>query len=240
MGSVLIIDDDRNVCRSLNSFLAGHGLVVSAKRDMFSGIQAAVQETFDLVILEIMLAGSDGWNALRRLRESSNIGIVVLSGRATELDRINAFDAGADDYLSKPCNPLELLGRIKAILRRSTGAASFAGSGEFNSRQVGTFQLNSATCDVQYMGSALRLTEIEFRILQALIESAGTVMKRDQIAACVFRRDLHPLDRRLDMHISRLRRKLDKIGCPIDPIKTIRSSGYLFASPVSVSGLAAR
>ena len=228
MGSVLIIDDDRNLCRTLSSYLAGQGFVVSVKQDMSSGIRAASQKAFDLVILDIMLAGGEGLSALRNLRESSNPGIVVLSGRATVEDRINAFEAGADDYLSKPCNLRELLVRIRAIQRRMSVNTMHGFEGKLAG--IRELRLSSSTCQVQYLGNSLRLTETEFELLRVLIESAGTVMKREELAASIFRRELHPLDRRLDMHISRLRRKLDTIGYPSTRLRTIRHSGYLFAS----------
>ncbi|MGA9134556.1 MAG: response regulator transcription factor [Acidobacteriaceae bacterium] len=231
MGSVLIIDDDHNLCRSLSSYLAGHGFAVSAKQDMWSGIHAAGQEAFDLVILEIMLAGSEGLYPLRRLRKLSNIGIVVLSDRATVQDRIDAFEAGADDCLSKPCNSRELLVRIRAILRRMSLNKVHGLEGKL--ARIEELRLNSSTCQVQYTGNSLRLTETEFELLRALVNSAGTVMKREELAASIFRHELHPLDRRLDMHISRLRRKLDAIGYPAARIRTIRHSGYLFASASS-------
>jgi two-component system response regulator CpxR len=235
MGSLLMIDDDTELCGMLGTYLTGYGLRLSVHHDALSGLRAAVEGAFDLVILDVMLPVFDGLSLLRRLRESSRIGVILLTARANEQDRIHGFDAGADDYVTKPFNPRELLGRIQAILRRSSGKIGNAIAGEPQEAASWGLRLSSATREAFYMDRAWHLTETEYLLLSTFLDSPGTVISREALVAQILQREFHPLDRSLDMHISRLRKKLDMMGCPADPIKTIRSSGYLFTGPASFS-----
>jgi DNA-binding response OmpR family regulator len=233
MKSLLIIDDDADLCGMLQDYLKTHGLRLTVQHDAVSGLRAAIEGAFDLVILDVMLPVFDGFSLLRRLRERSQIGVIMLTARANELDRIDGFDAGADDYVVKPFNPRELLGRIHAILRRSPRSSEEGILSESNYVQSGGLRLNLATREAFYMESVLHLTETEFQLLSAFLDSTGTVISREALVARIFQRDFHPFDRSLDMHVSRLRKKLDSIGCPADPIQTIRNSGYLFTAPAA-------
>jgi two-component system response regulator CpxR len=235
MKSLLIIDDDVGLCSMLKEYLVAHGLCISVQHDAASGLQAAVEGAFDLVILDLMLPIFDGFLLLRRLREKSHIGVIMLTARAGEMDRIDSFDAGADDYVIKPFSPRELLGRIQAILRRSALRGDRGVSSGPIYVRCGDLRLNLATREAFYIDHVLHLTETEFHLLSAFLDSPGTVISREALVARIFQREFHPFDRSLDMHVSRLRKKLDTIGCPADPIRTIRNSGYLFTDPALLS-----
>ena len=235
MGSLLIIDDDEDLCSMLQTYLTEHDLRLSARHDAVSGLRAALEGSYDLVILDVMLPAFDGISVLRKLRASSQVGVIMLTARATEEDRIHGFDAGADDYLAKPFNSRELLGRIQAILRRSSAGSGRIGSEKHAPALPGAFRLNPTKREAIYLDQAWRLTETEFLLLEAFLESPGTVISREDLFARVFQREFHPFDRCLDMHISRLRRKLESVGCPPDWIRTIRNGGYLFSEKADIS-----
>jgi len=232
MGSLLIIDDDEDLCSMLRTYLTDYDLHLSAQHDAVSGFRDAVEGHYDLVILDVMIPPWDGFSLLRKLRSASQVAVIMLTARADDQDRIQGFDAGADRFVAKPFNSRELLGRIQAILRRSTN-----GPVRTQERSSGMFapplRLIPSKRQAIYMERAWRLTESEFLLLDVFLESAGTVISREDLVWRVFRREFHPLDRSLDMHISRLRRKLESIGCPPDWIKTVRNSGYLFSDEES-------
>lgn len=234
-GSLLIIDDDEDLCSMLQTYLTEHDLHLAAQHDAVSGLRAAMEGSYDLVILDVMLPYFDGFSLLRRLRASSQVGVIMLTARANEQDRIHGFEAGADDYLAKPFNSRELLGRIQAILRRSSAAGNKAGSDKPPISLRAALRLSASKREAVYMERVWRLTETEFLLLEAFLESPGTVISREDLVVRVFQREFHPLDRSLDMHISRLRKKLESIGCPPDWIRTIRSSGYLFSDKAEVA-----
>src|SRR5579863_7294678 len=225
MGSLLIIDDDEDLCSMLQTYLTDFDLRLAAQHDAVSGFRAALESCYDLVILDVMIPPWDGFSLLRKLRSVSQVAVIMLTARADDQDRIQGFDAGADDFVAKPFNSRELLGRIQAILRRST-----IGSVREHEKTSAVFapplRLIPSKRELVYMERAWRLTESEFLLLDVFLESPGTVISREDLVWRVFRREFHPLDRSLDMHISRLRRKLESIGCPPDWIKTVRSSGY--------------
>ncbi|HZP06353.1 MAG TPA: response regulator transcription factor [Terracidiphilus sp.] len=229
MGSLLIIDDDVDLCGMLQTYLFGHGLQLAVQHDALAGLRAAIDGSYDLVILDVMLPFFDGFSLLRKLRTASQIGVIMLTARANDQDRIQGFDAGADDYVPKPFNPRELLARIQAILRRSGLAGASAGPTELTATFAGVLRLNISTREAVYREQTWHLTETEFLLLSVFLESPGIVIHREDLVAKVFQREFHPFDRSLDMHISRLRKKLDTMGCPPDWIKTIRNSGYLFS-----------
>jgi len=231
MESLLIIDDDIDLCSMLQEYLALHGLRLTIYHDGESGLRAATEQSFDLVILDLMVPKIDGFSILKKLRASSQVGVIMLTAHANEADRIHGFEVGADDYLAKPFNPRELLGRIRAILRR---AAKSDGAGS-SKLLAGALRLNHQTHQASYDGRKLHLTEIEFMIFNVLLQSPGSVITREDLFNRVFKREFHPFDRSLDMHISRLRKKLDTIDVLVGSIKTVRSSGYMFNLPESVS-----
>lgn len=229
MGSLLMIDDDADLCGMLQTYLTEHGLRLSVEHDSVSGLRAAMEGAHDLVIIDVMLPVFDGFTLLRKLRASSRVGVIMLTARSNHQDRIQGFDAGADDYVTKPFNPRELLSRIHAVLRRSSDRIRDEETPILHENGTERLRLNPSKREVHYREQAWHLTEAEFLLLKAFLESEGSVISREDLVVRVFQREFHPLDRSLDMHVSRLRRKLDTMGYPSNQIKTVRSSGYQFS-----------
>ena len=196
-------------------------LVVS--NDGIGGLNRALDGTFDLVLLDVMLPGMEGFEVLRQLRRRSAMPVIMLTARTEHGDRIEGLNAGADDYLAKPFSPDELLARIQAVLRRAgRGAALKTEVLEANGVRMhgGTRQV---TCD----GIAVEVTSIEFDILELLVRSAGRVVSRDDLTRFLYNRQANPMERALDVHMSHLRKKLEQSRTLI---RTVRGVGYLFAS----------
>ena len=232
MESILIVDDDVVLCTMLRDYFQLHSLRVAMCHDGIAGLHQALIGAFDLVILDVMLPGIDGFELLRRLRSKPKLPILMLTARDDDDAVVFGLENGADDYVPKPFSPRELLARIKAILRRQH-SPSLKPASEYavGRRTACGFVLNEPTRSVQYRGLSLALTQVEYLLLDALLESPGAVLSREHLAELVFKRAYHPLDRGLDMLVSRLRRKLDVDDNPGRCIKRIRSAGYVLAWP---------
>jgi DNA-binding response OmpR family regulator len=222
---VLLIDDDVELCAMLKEYLGRNGFRVEAVFRGDSGLLAAQEGHWALILLDVMLPGMDGFEVLKRIRAKSSVNVLLLTARGTDVDRITGLERGADDYLPKPFNPRELLARMRAILRRNSGAAS----AELDALRVQDLELDPAARLVLWKGKKVELTDVEFGLLEALMRSPGKVVNRDDLSEKVLGRRFDPLDRSLDMHVSRLRRKLMQDGAPEDQVKTIRGVGYQLA-----------
>jgi len=216
---LLIVDDDTELCALLQEFLQREGYNVECVHDGKSGLELAQQGGFDLIILDVMLPGMDGFEILKRLRADSKIPVLMLTARGQDVDRIVGLELGADDYLPKPFNPRELSARVKAILRRTEPKPN-RGRVEVNG-----IALDPGTREVTCEGKPVEVTTLEFDILEQLIRNAGRVVSRDGLMESLYNRKATPFDRSIDMHVSHLRRKLEG-GRPV--IKTIRGVGYQF------------
>ena len=208
----------------LTEYMGRYGFRVTSVHRGDTGLKAALEKRFALVLLDVMLPGLDGVEVLRRIRASSAISVLLLTARGEDVDRIVGLEIGADDYLSKPFNPRELLARVRAILRRSSGSPSV--KPEQTVLRAEGLELNRAARTVLQNGSKVELTDVEFALLEALMRSPGQVVAREDISENVLGRKFHPFDRSLDMHVSRLRRKLAEHGAPEEQVKTIRGVGY--------------
>jgi len=216
---ILVIDDDVELASLLNEFFQREGFQVDFVHEGKSGLDRALQGGFDLVVLDVMLPGMDGFEILRRLRQQTKLPVLMLTARGEDVDRIVGLVLGADDYLPKPFNPRELAARIRAILRR-TEPRPADGRVEVNG-----VLLDPGSREVTIDGKPVELTTIEFDILEHLIRSAGRVLSRDALMEALYNRKATPFDRSMDMHISHLRKKLESER-PI--IKTVRGIGYQF------------
>jgi two-component system response regulator CpxR len=223
MDDILLIDDDVELCSMLTEYMGRYGFRVTAVHRGDTGLKAALEKPFALVLLDVMLPGMDGFEVLRRIRVDSAISVLLLTARGEDVDRIVGLEIGADDYLSKPFNPRELLARVRAILRRSSGAAV---KQEQTLLRTEDLELNLSARTVLQNGKKIELTDVEFALLEALMRSPGKVVAREDISENVLGRKFHPFDRSLDMHVSRLRRKLGEKGAPEERVKTIRGVGY--------------
>lgn len=230
MEPILLIDDDVELCAMLSDYLGRHGYEVTAIHNGKTGLGKALAGGYSILLLDVMLPGLDGFEVLRRLRAAASpMNVLLLTARGEDVDRIVGLEIGADDYLPKPFNPRELLARIRAVLRRSGSAEAPVVAGDFLS--AAGLELDTAARVARCKGAVLDLTDIEFGLLQALMRSAGEVVAREQLAETVLGRKFHPFDRSLDMHVSRLRHKLDQADSFGDRVKTIRGVGYQLAVP---------
>ena len=218
---ILLVDDDAELAALLGEFLRREGFTTEAVHEGNHGLARALQPGVDLVVLDVMLPGIDGFEILHRLRQKSEVPVLMLTARGEDVDRIVGLELGADDYLAKPFNPLELAARIRAILRRYEPRSAAPA----NRIETDGISLDPGTREVFARGMRVELTTFEFDILEMLMRSAGRVLSRDALMENFYNRKATPFDRSIDMHISHLRKKL---AGGDDLIKTIRGVGYQF------------
>jgi two-component system response regulator CpxR len=223
--SVLLIDDDVELCELMREFFAARGIEVEATHDGRRGLARALADEHDLVLLDVMLPGLEGFEVLRQVRRRSTVPIIMLTARTARSDRVAGLDAGADDYLPKPFEPEELIARIRAVLRR-VGRPATAAPGAL---EVNGVRLVSGTREVWCEGAPVEITTTEFDILELMLRSAGRIISRNEMSAAIYRRPVSAKDRSLDVHVSHLRKKLGPLG---GLIRTIRGVGYLFCAEV--------
>jgi two-component system response regulator CpxR len=220
--NILLIDDDQELGAMLQDFLAADHLTLSASHTGENGLAAFEKGGFDLLILDIMLPGISGLDVLKKIRQKSNVPVIMLTARGDDIDRIIGLEFGADDYLAKPFNPRELVARIKAILRRARNDHS-----NVQQLSLGGIDLNVRTRVATVDGRELTLTGTEFEILKFLLEVPGEVVSKEQLSERALGRRLLPYDRSIDTHISNLRGKLERAGNRNDTIQNQRGIGYL-------------
>jgi len=221
---LLLVDDDAELCALMLDFFSQQGFRVESVYDGPRGLARALEGGFDLILLDVMLPGLDGFEVLHQLRRHSNIPVIMLTARTEQADRVHGLNAGADDYLPKPFGPEELLARIRAVLRRVSQASLRLPA----TLEAGGLRLDSATRQVWRDTTALELTSIEFEILSLLMRSAGRSVSRDEIAGILYHREAMPYERAIDVHVSHLRKKLEQQGHSM--IRTVRGVGYLFCA----------
>jgi two-component system response regulator CpxR len=222
---ILVIDDDVELCSLVSEYLRPEGFQVESAHDGNTGLNRALSGDHTLVVLDVMLPRLNGFDVLRKMRDSSRIPVLLLTARGEDVDRIVGLEIGADDYLPKPFNPRELVARIRAILRRTRGKGETPVPEVI---RVGDVELDPATRSVQHRGKPVDLTSVEFGLLQVLLREAGRVVTREALVDEVLGRKFSPFDRSIDMHVSKVRKKLGDSGSE-DYIKTIRGAGYIFA-----------
>jgi two-component system response regulator CpxR len=227
--NVLIIDDDIELCGLVSEYLQAEGFHVEASYDGERGLDRAVGGNYILVILDVMLPGLNGFEVLRRIRSTSKIPVLLLTARGEDVDRIVGLEIGADDYLPKPFNPRELVARIRAILRRTERPDD--GERGPDMVRVGDIELDPATRSVRHHGEPVELTSVEFNLLEVLLREAGRVVTRERLVYAVLSRKFSPFDRSIDMHVSKVRKKLGDSESGTEHIKTVRGVGYIFTRP---------
>ncbi len=225
MEDVLLIDDDVELCSMLKEYLGRNGFRVNTVHRGDTGLSAVRERGWALILLDVMLPGMNGLEVLKQIRATSNVRVLLLTARGEDVDRIIGLEIGADDYLPKPFNPRELLARIRAVLRR-TISNSPEESGKL---RVQNLELDPAARRAMQGARRLDLTDVEFALLEALMHSPGKVVSREELSEKVLGRKFDPFDRSLDMHVSRLRRKLGEDSATTEQVKTIRGIGYQLA-----------
>ena len=221
---ILLADDDVVLAEMLTEYLRGEGFEITLVHNGEDAL-AASKPPKDMIILDIMMPKMDGLEVLKAVRQTDNeTPVIMLTARGDDIDRILGLELGADDYMPKPCNPRELLARVKAILRRAN-ITERKPSTQTDLVEVGEIQMNTHNRQVQLKEEALVLTQTEFDILQMLLESPDQLISKQHISEEILGRKLGAYDRSIDVHISNLRRKLS----PTDTlnIQTVRGSGYL-------------
>jgi two-component system, OmpR family, response regulator CpxR len=229
MERILIIDDDVELCHLVGEYLQAEGFTIDCVHDGESGLKKANAGEYLLAVLDVMLPGINGFEVLRRIRATSRLPVLLLTARGEDVDRIVGLEIGADDYLPKPFNPRELVARIRAVLRRTHGEGGALPSAPDVVR-VGEVELDPATRTVRLDGKPVDLTSVEFNLLEVLLREAGRVVPRERLVNAVLSRKFSPFDRSIDMHVSKVRKKLGDTDSD-EHIKTVRGVGYIFARP---------
>ena len=222
--NILIIDDDLKLIDLLSEYLEENGFRVHAVHDGLKAVENVRDVGPDLVILDIMLPGKDGLQVLKEIRGNYTVPVLMLTARGDDTDRIVGLELGADDYLPKPFNPRELLARIRAILRRGPADPDR----EERMIRAGNLELNRAARSLALDGRNIPLSTTEFNILEVLMKNPNTVLSRDQIMNLAQGRDFMAFDRSVDIHISKLRAKIEKKPASPTRIKTVWGTGYMF------------
>jgi two-component system OmpR family response regulator len=233
---ILVIDDDPQIRSLLNEYLTENGLRVSVASSGEEMSRVLAEEAVDLIVLDLRLAGEDGLAIARSLRGESAIPIVMLSGVRDEADRVMGLELGADDYITKPFSPRELLARIRTVLRRAKSAATgSARQREIRAYRFGAFELNLRTRRLnQRTGGHIVLTNGEFNLLAALLAAPERILTRDQLLEASRVYDNEVYDRAIDIQVLRLRRKIERDPAQPQFIVTERGAGYMFCAPVEV------
>ena len=218
----LLVDDDVELAKLLGTYLCSHEVSVVHAPSGEQALAMLVGETFDVVLLDVMMPGMDGFEVCRRIRAQGSLPVVMLTARGDDADRITGLEIGADDYLPKPFNPRELLARVRAVLRRTQ-------RGPADERiVVGELEISTGDQAVRRAGVPVALTSFEYRVLIALARRAGETVAREELAALVKGGAYDPqVDRSLDVHISHLRQKLEKEAKEPKLIRTVRGVGYV-------------
>ena len=228
---ILVIDDDAELCELVGEYLESEGFEIDAEGSGDHGADRALENDYDLIILDVMLPGINGFEALRRIRAKSDVPVLMLTARGDDVDRIVGLEIGADDYLPKPFNPRELVARIHAILRRSRARAGADEPPPAEKVTVGDVKLDTGSRTVTREGIPVRLTAMEFDVLEVLLRNAGRVVGRESLVEQVLGRQYSPYDRSIDVHVSNLRKKLGHKVDGMERIKSVRQVGYLYSSP---------
>ncbi len=227
---ILIVDDDPKLGDLLVRYLGEQQLSAQVVHDGVQMDKAFAADSYDLIILDIMLPGEDGLSIARRLRMTSSIPIIMLSARGEDVEKIIGLEVGADDYLAKPFNPRELLARIRAVLRRPIDSPQAQAGAQDDSksalRTFGPFQLNLNNHVLLQDNKPVELTSGEYDLLEAFVENPNQVLSRDQLIDHLKGYERSPFDRSVDVRVTRLRKKLGNN----DYIRTIRGIGYMFIS----------
>jgi two-component system, OmpR family, response regulator CpxR len=226
MERLLIVDDDRELCQLVTRFLVHEGFEISWAPTGEAGVERALAEDYSLIMLDVMMPDTNGFDVLRRIRQQSRTPVLMLTAKGDTHDRIRGLEMGADDYLPKPFDPEELVARIRAILRRSTPQRTVSAA-----IALGDIELDGGARTVRRSGAPVDLTTVEFDLLAALMGVAGSTVSREDLVSDVLGRDFSPFDRSIDTHVCNLRRKLGPLEDGGERIKGVRGAGYLYASP---------
>ena len=231
MSQLLLIDDDIELCKLLQEYLITEGFSVDMAHDGEQGYIASQSKAYDAIVLDVMLPIFNGVEVLKKLRDTLStklIPVLMLTAKGDTIDRIIGLEIGADDYLAKPCNPRELVARLRAILRRSHSPNEQLTDSDMVT--VDNLVLQKSNRKVNYNNSNVALTGAEFTVLELLMRSQGQVISKEHLTERALGRKLTPYDRSIDVHVSNIRKKLTASGASKELIINIRGSGYMLTS----------
>jgi two-component system response regulator ChvI len=236
LANITLVDDDENIVASVSLALESHGHTVKAYYDGASGLAALESDPPDMAILDVKMPRMDGMEVLRRLRQTTDLPVIILTSKDEEIDEILGFNLGADDYIHKPFSQRLLIERVKAVLRRArpedeaeggaTGAQAAAGGSKAIKR--GRLTLDPARHDCLWEGRPVRLTVTEFLLLQSLAQRPGFVKSRDNLMDAAYDDQVYVDDRTIDSHIKRMRKKFRQVDPEFDAIETLYGVGYRY------------
>ncbi len=230
MKKLLVIDDDKKLCDLLSEYMGQEGFTIEATHDGKDGVAKAITGNYDLIILDVMLPGENGFEVLRKIRSKINTPIVMLTARGDDVDKIIGLEMGADDYLPKPFNTRELVARIRTVLRRAKPDRDEEEVASSSKKLVvGDIEMDLGTRNVICSGIPVEFTSVEFNLLEYLLRNAGELVSREDLTFKVLGRRLTAYDRSIDGYVSKLRKKLGHEVSGNERIKAIRSVGYLYA-----------
>jgi DNA-binding response OmpR family regulator len=220
---ILLIDDDAELGAMLAEYLGAEGFETSIVLNGEAGVEEALAGDFDAIILDVMLPGLGGVEVLRRIRQAAKTPVIMLTAKGDYVDRIVGLEMGADDYVPKPCYPRELVARLRAVLRRTSGDKP---SGPDDALVMGQLRISPARRSAEWNGRAFELTVTEFNLLEALLKGGDRVLTKDELSEKALGRPREMYDRSVDVHMSNLRHKLAAVGWANACIETIRGIGY--------------
>ena len=225
MTKLLLVDDDQELCQLLQEYLSTEGFDVTMAHDGGRALEITAGNSFDVIILDVMLPVHNGFDVLRKLRDYCQTPVLMLTAKGETVDRIVGLEMGADDYLPKPCNPRELVARLRAILRRIDTESS--DNSEPDTLEVNDLQIALGSRSTSYQSQPVTLTGAEFTVLELLMRSAGKAISKEDLTEQALGRKLAPYDRSIDVHVSNIRKKLAGLGASKDLIINIRGAGYM-------------
>ncbi len=229
--NILLVEDEAPIRELISLYLTKEGFAVVAAEDGERALRELERQRFDLVVLDLMLPGVDGFAVCRRVRETSGVPVIMLTARADDVDKVLGLELGADDYMTKPFNPRELVARVRAVLRRTETRAPSAPV-----LRVGALALDRRSREARTGGEEIALRAKEFDLLATLMEHAGQALTREQLLSLVWGYDFFGETRTVDVHVQQVRRKIEPSGVRIE---TLRGVGYKLVSPRAADARAA-
>jgi two-component system, OmpR family, response regulator len=225
MNTLLLIDDDKELNHLLCEYLTTEGFEVTPAYDGESALKLATEGNFSALVLDVMLPIRNGFEVLKTLRKTHQTPVLMLTAKGETVDRVVGLEIGADDYLTKPCDPRELAARLRAILRRSQ--SNDIAQPKLEKIVSGSLVLHLGNRNVTWAGSEIILTGTEFSVLAILVRHAGQVINKDEMTEQALSRKLTPYDRSIDVHVSNIRKKLTQAGAQKELIINVRGAGYM-------------
>src|SRR5690606_34385409 len=224
MNKLLLIDDDKELTQLINEYLTAEGVEVDMVHDGQQAIEIGNYDQYSAIVLDVMLPVRSGFEVLKQLRQKSQTPVLMLTAKGDTIDRVIGLEIGADDYLPKPCDPRELVARIRAILRRVTPSNTHPAVERISAEKL-TLHLGSRSAT--WSGVDVPLTGTEFSVLELLVRRAGQVISKDDMTEQALNRKLTPYDRSIDVHVSNIRKKLTQAGANKELIINVRGAGYM-------------